>query len=155
MAPRHTINIVCGVEDPVCTNAVDLGLSFPVNHVRMLVTQSCLTLCDAMDCSCQAPLCRGFSRQEYWSGLTCRPPGDLTDPGMEPMCLMSPALARAFFTTSATWEALVNHVKEMNIARHSSSVNVFGCCLTSLWCALRGIQDGKMEGILCFVYTNP
>ena len=105
--------------------------------------------------SLDAPLCRGFSRQEYWSGLTFRPPGDLTDPGMEPMCLMSPALARAFFTTSATWEALVNHVKEMNVARHSSSVNVFGCCLTSLWCALRGIQDGKMEGILCFVYTNP
>ena len=29
---------------------------------------SCLTLCDPMDYSCQAPLSLGFSRQEYWSG---------------------------------------------------------------------------------------
>ena len=28
----------------------------------------------------QAPLSRGFSRQEYWSGLPCPPPGDLPDP---------------------------------------------------------------------------
>ena len=26
----------------------------------------------------------GFSRQEYWSGLPCPPPGDLSDPGIEP-----------------------------------------------------------------------
>ena len=45
-----------------------------------------------------------FSRQEYWSGLSCPPPGDLPDPGIEPSSLMSPALAGGFFTTSATWE---------------------------------------------------
>ena len=32
----------------------------------------------------QAPLSMGFSRQEYWSGLPCPPPGDLPDPGTEP-----------------------------------------------------------------------
>ena len=32
---------------------------------------------------CQPPLSMGFSRQEYWSGLPGRPPGDLPDPGME------------------------------------------------------------------------
>ena len=47
----------------------------------------------------------GFSRQEFWSGLPCPPPGDLPDPGMELMSLMSPALAGWFFTPSATWEA--------------------------------------------------
>ena len=31
----------------------------------------------------------GFSRQEYWSGLSCPPPGDLPKPGIEPG---SPAL---------------------------------------------------------------
>ena len=31
----------------------------------------------------------GFSRQEYWSGSPCPPPGDLPDPGTEPG---SPAL---------------------------------------------------------------
>ena len=46
-----------------------------------------------------------FSRQEYWNGLPCLPPGALPDPGIEPMCLMSPALAGRFFTTSVTWEA--------------------------------------------------
>ena len=37
----------------------------------------------------QAPLSMGFSRQEYWNGLPCPPPGDLPDPGIEPESLMS------------------------------------------------------------------
>ena len=32
----------------------------------------------------EAPLSLGFSRQEYWSGLPCSPPGDLPNPGVEP-----------------------------------------------------------------------
>ena len=32
----------------------------------------------------QAPLSMGFSRQEYWSGLSCPPPGDLPNPGIKP-----------------------------------------------------------------------
>ena len=59
----------------------------------------------------QAPLSMVFSRQKYWSGLPCSPPGDHPDPGMEPASLMSPALARGFFTTSATWEAPVYPAK--------------------------------------------
>ena len=47
----------------------------------------------------------GFSRQEYWSGLPCPPPGDLPDSGIKPVSLVSLALAGRFFTTSATWEA--------------------------------------------------
>ena len=35
----------------------------------------------------------GFSRQEYWSGLPCPPPGDFSDPGIEIVSLTSPALA--------------------------------------------------------------
>ena len=50
----------------------------------------------------------GFSRQEYWSGLPCPPPGDVPDPGMEPTSLMSPALASGFFTISAIWEAQIH-----------------------------------------------
>ena len=34
-----------------------------------------------------SPLSRGFSRQEYWSGLPCSPPGDLPDPGIKPRSL--------------------------------------------------------------------
>ena len=53
----------------------------------------------------QAPLFMGFSRQECWSGLPCPPPGDLPDPGIEIVSLMSPALVGGFFMTSITWEA--------------------------------------------------
>ena len=47
----------------------------------------------------------GFSRQEYWSVLPFPSLGDLPDPGVEPMSLMSPALAGGFLTTNATCEA--------------------------------------------------
>ena len=40
----------------------------------------------------QAPLLVEFSRQEYWSELLFPPPGDLPNPGTEPMSLTSPAL---------------------------------------------------------------
>ena len=55
----------------------------------------------------QAPLSMGFHRQEYWSGLSFPPPGDLPDPGIGPVSLTSPALAAGFLTTSTTREAPV------------------------------------------------
>ena len=62
------------------------------------------TLCNAM-VACQAPLSMGFSRQEYWSGLPYSPPGDIPNPGTEPMSLTSTTLAGVLFSTSAIWEA--------------------------------------------------
>ena len=50
--------------------------------------QSCLILCDSMDCSHQAPLLMGFCRQKYWSGLPFPTPGDLSHPGIEPLLLL-------------------------------------------------------------------
>ena len=49
-----------------------------------------------------APLSMGFTRQEYWSGLPCPPPGDLPDLGIKPMALQPPALAGRSFTTEPT-----------------------------------------------------
>ena len=50
-----------------------------------LVTQSCPTLCDPIDCSPPGSSVHwGVSRQEYWSGLPGPSPGDLPHPGMEP-----------------------------------------------------------------------
>ena len=43
--------------------------------------------------------------------LPCLSPGDLPDPGTEPLPLMSPALAGKFFTTNATWEAPTGKAK--------------------------------------------
>ena len=54
-----------------------------------LIAQSCPTLCDPKDCSCQASLSMGFSRQVYWSGLPFPSPEDLPDPGIQSW---SPAL---------------------------------------------------------------
>ena len=47
-----------------------------------LVAKFCPTLCDPMDCTCQAPLSMEFCRQESWSGLLFPSPGDLPDPGL-------------------------------------------------------------------------
>ena len=44
----------------------------------------------------QTSLCTGFSRQGYWSRLPCPPPGDLPDPGIEPVSPV--ATAGEFFT---------------------------------------------------------
>ena len=53
--------------------------------------------------ACHVSLSIGFSRQEYWSMLPCPPAGDLPDPGVEPVSLVSPALAGGFFTISDTF----------------------------------------------------
>ena len=42
----------------------------------------------------QAPLSMGYPRQEYWSGLSFLFPGDIPNPGIEPV---SPALANRYF----------------------------------------------------------
>ena len=62
--------------------------------MSVLVTKSCPTLGDPMDCIAarQAPLSMEFSRQEYWSWVPFPSPGDLPDPGIEPG---SPALQEA------------------------------------------------------------
>ena len=70
---------------------------------HMLSHFSCVQLCNPV--THQIPLSMGFSRQEYWSGLPCPPPGDLPNLVIKSRSLMSPALAGRFFTTSATWEA--------------------------------------------------
>ena len=52
--------------------------------VIVSVAQACPTLGDPMDCSPMLLCPWGFSRQEYWSGLPCPPPGDLPNLGIEP-----------------------------------------------------------------------
>ena len=54
----------------------------------------------------QGPLSMRFSRQEYWSGFPCPPPGDLPHPGIDTESLMSHALAGVFLTTESPGEPL-------------------------------------------------
>ena len=53
----------------------------------------------------RAPLSMGFSRQESWSELPFPPPGDLPEPGIEPVSPVSPALAGRLRYHCTTWEA--------------------------------------------------
>ena len=71
------------------------------SHVQLFVT-----LCAGAH---QASLSMEFPRQQ------CPPPGDLPNPGIEPMSVVSPALVGEFFITSATWEAhYYDLLKKMN-----------------------------------------
>ena len=70
--------------------------------------QSCRTLCNPMDCSPPgSSVCRILqARIVECHGVAMPSCRRSFNPGIEPMSLMSPALAGGFFTTSATWEAL-------------------------------------------------
>ena len=96
------------------------------SHVQFFATLS--------TAACQTPLCMGFSRQEYWSGFPCPPPGGLPSPGIKPMSPMSPALAGWFFTTSATWETpKPSRKKESEVAESCPILcNPMGCKPTRL-----------------------
>ena len=101
--------------------AKDLGQSLHV-CVCMLSHFSCVPLfATPWTVTPQAPLSMWFSRQEYWSGLPCSTPGDVSNPGTEPMSLMSPALAGVFFSTGATWEAQSMHTHPDNCLLNSVS----------------------------------
>ena len=72
-----------------------------------LVAKSCLTLGNPWTVACQAPPSMGFSRQEYWSGLLFPSPGDLPDPGIEPMFPVSPALQADSLVTETSGKPVI------------------------------------------------
>ena len=55
---------------------------------------------------------RGFSRQEYWIGLTCLPPGDLPNPGIEPR---SPTLQADSLLTKPPWKPKNTGVSSLSL----------------------------------------
>ena len=70
------------------------------------VLQSRPTLRDPTNSSLPGSSVHGILQARInWSGLPFPPPGDLPNPGIEPVSLMPPIFAGEFFTTSATWEA--------------------------------------------------
>ena len=101
----------CGVQQSDSVPYTQIYILFQIlfcyrllRAVLCLVTQLCPALCDAMDCNPPGSSVHGILQQECWSGLPFPSPGDLPDPGVDPVSLMSPASAGGFFTTSATWE---------------------------------------------------
>ena len=84
---------------------------FACVHAKLF--QSCPTLWDPLDCSLPGSSLHGVLQTKILGGLPCPPPGDLPDPGIEPESLMSPVLAGAFFTISATREAYAELCKKV------------------------------------------
>ena len=68
--------------------------------------QSCLTLCNPLDCSLPGFPVHGILQERILEWVAVPSFRDLPDPGTEPTSPVSPALADGFFTASATWEAL-------------------------------------------------
>ena len=92
------------------------------SHIQLFVTTRTLAH--------QAPLSVGFSMQEYWIGLPCLLPVDLSDPENQPASLMSPALAGRFPTVSATWEALFLQKGPINSRETKGSCGIKGIVVT-------------------------
>ena len=68
----------------------------------------------------------GISQARILERLPFPPPGDLPDPGIKPVFLTSPVLARRFFTTSTTWDSVFKHfiiIRHDDILIASSSVS--------------------------------
>ena len=82
------------------------GFDWNVNRlVGAKSLQSCLTLCDSMDCSPPGSSVHGILQTRILEWAAMPSSRCLPDPGMETASLMSPILAGGFFTTSTTWKA--------------------------------------------------
>ena len=77
--------------------------------------QSCPTLATPWTVARWAPPSVGFWRQEYWTGLSFPPPGDLPNPEIEPGSPASPRLAGSFFTTEPLGKPYTEQVFLINI----------------------------------------
>ena len=72
----------------------------------LLFLHFCLTLCNPIHCSAPGSSVHGILQARIPEGSPCPPPGNLPNPGTEPISFASPALAGGFFTTSTTWESV-------------------------------------------------
>ena len=103
MSPGH---LKCRVPSLCCVSFCRTAKCIHTyTHTKLL--QSFLTLCHFMDHSPSGSrvLCPRDSPGKCWNGLSCPLSGNLLNPGIKPVSLISPALADGFFTTNATWEA--------------------------------------------------
>ena len=97
-----------------------LGLQKAVGGGGGFVAKSCPTLATPRTEKPGRLQSMGFSRQEYWSGLSCPAPGNLPNLRIELMSLTSHALVGGFFTTSTTWEAPFGWILEVQLYHHAS-----------------------------------
>ena len=82
-------------------------------HAKSL--QSCLPLWNPITCGPPGSSVHGILQARILEWLPCPPPGDLPNPGIKPLSLLSPVLTGGFFTTSNTREALHNVISTFYI----------------------------------------
>ena len=118
---------------------------------RHVLAQWCPTLCDPVDCTLQAPLSMGFSRQEYWGGLPFPSPGDLPSSGIElgllhllhcRWILDSP---RAMGKQALGWGICISNKLLTDFTKPDSCVEAHGC----------HIQTGAPSLHSCHLSTCP
>ena len=69
MTKKLLFSLLINKQHPSSLNLLStLKIGFSFSKAKVKVAQSCPTLCDSMDCSCQVILFMEFSRPEYWSG---------------------------------------------------------------------------------------
>ena len=68
-------------------------------HAKSL--QSCLTLCNPVDCSLPGSSVHGILQARILEWVAMSSSRESSDPGIKPVSLMSPALADRFFNTNA------------------------------------------------------
>ena len=128
----------------------DLTLSFCVEELALWNLCCAVFSCSVVQlfvtpwtATSQAPLSMGFSRQDYWNGLSCPPPGDLPNPGIEPRSLRlqvdslpSEPPGKSLWSLIETWPrncmAWVRTTGLINITSRFSPVTSLGCIL-KLW----------------------
>ena len=98
---------------PLCVHAKSLHL--------------CPALCDPMDRHLLGSSVHEILQARILEWVAFPLPGDLPDPGIEPVSRMSPALAGGFFTTGATWEAHIH--PEKTIIQKDPCVPMFTAAL--------------------------
>ena len=108
---------------------------------KLLVPQSYLTLCDPVDCSPLGSSLMGFSRQEYWSGLSFPSPGDLPDPGIKPR---SPTMQADSLPSEPPGKAQSKPVRRMTVVGEYIPLSTL---------SLKGPQ-GSLQGVT-FAGTSP
>ena len=86
----------------------------------------------------------GFSRQEYWSELPCPSPGDLLDPGIQLLSLMSPALAGRFSTAEPPENP------KMGLYQHLIFFSCFDAYAISFFLKLEKIKKNFAKALVKF-----
>ena len=106
------------------------------------------TLFEPVNCSHQAPLSLGFSRQEYWSGLPFPTPGIFLTQGWNPLSVGSPALAGRLFTTLPPGKPKARTVLcgWLNKAMVKQKLQHFGHLMQRADSLEKTLMLGKIEG---------